>query len=286
MRRREFAGFVAPSVVFMAVLLVVPLALTLYLSTTAYTYGSAAPTFVGLGNYAEVLGDGVFWSSTGFTVFYTVVTTALKLVVGYALALLLAHAIRARSVFLGVLMVPMIVPPVVGALVFSWMFRDDLGLYDWLLGRVGLNVGWFSEPGPARLMLVLEDVWHQAVFAALVLLAGLQGLPKEPLEAAQLDGASWAQQQRYVVLPALRGLIVFVTIMSVMDGFRVFDAISVITKGGPGGATESLMIYTFDVAIGQQRLGLGSAVGVLTVLGILVMLFPFLRNTVREVRGR
>jgi ABC-type sugar transport system permease subunit len=183
-------------------------------------------------------------------------------------------------------MVPMIVPPVVGALVFSWMFRDDLGLYDWLLGRVGLNVGWFSEPGPARLMLVLEDVWHQAVFAALVLLAGLQGLPKEPLEAAQLDGASWAQQQRYVVLPALRGLIVFVTIMSVMDGFRVFDAISVITKGGPGGATESLMIYTFDVAIGQQRLGLGSAVGVLTVLGILLMLFPFLRNTVREVRGR
>jgi len=72
----------------------------------------------------------------------------------------------------------------------------------------------------------------------------------------------------------------------VMDGCRVFDAISVITKGGPGGATESLMIYTFDVAIGQQRLGLGSAVGVLTVLGILVMLFPFLRNTVREVRGR
>lgn len=285
MRRREFAGFVAPSVVFMTVLMVVPLVLTVYLALTSYTYGST-PVFIGLGNFTELFSEGAFWSSTGFTVFYTVVTTALKLLAGYGLALLLQHAIRGRSVFLGMLMVPMIVPPVVGALVFSWMFRDDLGLYDWLLGRLGFDVAWFSEPGPARTLLVLQDVWHEAVFAGLVLLAGLQGLPKEPVEAAQIDGANWLQQQRYVILPALRGLIVFVTIMSVMDGFRIFDAISVITKGGPGGATESLMYFAFDVAIGQQRLGLGSAVGIVTVLGILVMLYPFLRNTAREVRAR
>lgn len=284
MKRREFALFAAPSVIMMAGLLVVPLGITLWLSVTNFEYGRPVD-FVGLANYAETLVRPRFWSSVGFTTVFTGLTTALKLVVGYALALLLHQVIRGRSLLLGMLMVPMVVPPVVGALVFSWMFRGDLGLYDWLLAQAGLNVDWFTSGWPARALLVLHDVWHQSVFAALVLLAGLAGLPKEPQEAAEVDGASWWQRQRFVVLPALAGLLTFIAIMSTMDGFRIFDSVAVITAGGPSGATESLMYYNFDVALGQNRLGLGSAVSVISVVAIGLLLIPFLRSTVREVRG-
>lgn len=285
MKRKEFVLYAGPSVLLMAGLMVFPLGLTIYLSLTNFEYGRET-VFVGLANYLETVRLSRFWSSMAFTTVFTVLTTALKLVFGYALALLMHQIIRARSFILGILMVPMVVPPVVGALVFSWMFRGDLGLYDYLLGKVGLDINWFTDPGPARVLLVLHDVWHQSVFAALVLLAGLAGLSREPLEAAEVDGAGWWQRQRYVVLPALGGLLTFIAIMSIMDGFRIFDSVAVITAGGPAQATESLMYYNYDVAIGSNQLGLGSAISVISVIAIVILLIPFLRNTAKEVRGK
>ncbi|TDD86853.1 sugar ABC transporter permease [Actinomadura darangshiensis] len=286
MNRRTFLAFASPSLILMTVLMVAPLALTVYLSLNDFSYGSPLH-FRGLGNYTEVLSQATFWHATAFTLVYTGGTTILKIIVGFALALALNHVIRARSFFLGLLLVPMIVPPVVGALVFGWMFRDDIGigLFTYALSETGVHVHWLSEPWPARFLLILQNTWQDAAFGALILLAGLQGLPDEPLEAAMVDGAGWFQRVRHVIIPGLRGLFAFVALMSVMDAFRIFDNIAVMTKGNPAGATTSLMYLNYQVAFQQQRLGLGSAISVLTVGAIVLLMIPFIRQTRRQFRG-
>lgn len=283
MRRREFLAFTAPSAVTMILLMVAPLVTTLYLSLQRFTYGSS-PQWLGLHNYTEVLGSHRFWAAVGFTLGYTAATVAGKIVVGFALALALDRVIRGRSFFLGLLLVPLVVPPVVSALIFSWTVRSEFGLYTWMLDGLGVHIGWFSQQWPARILLVLQGVWQDAAFAALVLLAGLRAMSREPLEAAIVDGANWWQRQRHIVVPALRGLFVFVAMMGVMDAFRVFDPIAAMTKGGPSGSTESLMWFAYNTAFDQQALGLGSAISILTVLGILLLLVPFLVSTYRAER--
>ncbi|WP_326824328.1 carbohydrate ABC transporter permease [Streptosporangium sp. NBC_01756] len=287
MKRREFLAYTAPSTILTVALMIAPLVMTVYLSFHEFEYGSPLD-WIGLDNYTEAFGSGALRSAAVFTLIYTVVTTAGKVVAGFALALLLNYTIRARSIFLGVLLVPLVVPPVVGALVFGWMFRGDVGvgLYDFLLSSMGIDVNWYADTWPARLMLAGQGIWQDVTFAALILLAGLQVMPREPLEAAYVDGARWLQRIRYIVIPELGGLFVFIAMMSVMDAFRVFDNIAVTTKGGPAGSTDSLMYLSYQVAFDQQRLGLGSAISMITVVVILVFLVPFLRHTSREIRGK
>ncbi|MGW2339550.1 carbohydrate ABC transporter permease [Streptomyces sp. NPDC001661] len=286
MKRREFFAYAGPSILLMSTLMLAPLAFTFYLSLNEFDYGSPLH-YVGLGNFTELFTSDAFWTSVAFTLVYTAGTTFLKIGVGFALALALNHVVRARSLFLGVLLVPLVVPPVVGALLFGWMFREDigLGLYSYLLSNFDIHIGWLSEVWPARVMLTLQNTWQDAAFGALIFLAGLQALPKEPLEAALVDGASWLQRIRHVVVPGLRGLFAFVAMMSVMDAFRIFDNVAVTTKGNPAGATESLMYLGYQIAFQQQRLGMGSAISVITVLVITLLMIPFLRRVRQQFRG-
>jgi multiple sugar transport system permease protein/N,N'-diacetylchitobiose transport system permease protein len=182
-----------------------------------------------------------------------------------------------------------IVPTVIGATAFSWLFDSNFGgLVNFLLSKVGVpEVLWFSSQWPDRLMLLGNVLWHEIPFAALILLAGLQGVPPEPLEAADIDGASWWQKQRYVVIPSLSGLFGFVALISIMDGLRIFDALIPLAPNAVGLKSESVMLYVYNIAFaaGDQNVGLGSTVSVLTMLLILVLLFPFVRQTYREVRS-
>jgi ABC-type sugar transport system permease subunit len=125
-------------------------------------------------------------------------------------------------------------------------------------------------------------VWQVTPFVFLVLYAGLQAMPREPLESATIDGANTRQQIWHIVIPALRPLFIFVIMINLMDGYRVFDSVYVMTKGGPGSATESLMFYNYQVAFAQGILGRGSAISVLTIIGIFVVLLPFLVRTYKE----
>lgn len=279
-------AYTAPSLLLMAGLMLVPLGFTVYLSLNEFSYGSPLH-FRGVGNYTEIFREAAFWKAVSFTLVYTVGTTVLKIAVGFALALALNHVLRARSFFLGLLLVPLIVPPVVGALIFGWMFREDLGvgIYEYLLSGMGIHLDWFSDVWPARLLLVLQNTWQDASFGALIFLAGLQTLPREPMEAALVDGANWIQRLRHVVVPGLRGLFAFVAMMSVMDAFRIFDNIAVTTKGNPAGETTSLMFLNYEIAFEQGRLGMGSAISIVTVLVIGLMMIPFLRRTRQQFRG-
>ena len=144
---------------------------------------------------------------------------------------------------------------------------------------------WLAQPWPARSLVVLDSVWSQAAFPALILLAGLQTVPADHVEAARIDGAGWWQVQRYIVLPHLRRLVLLIVVISVMDSLRVFDQIQMITPSAQNLGTESILVYVYDVALGTgQQLGLASAISVLTMLLTFVVLVPLLRDTYREVR--
>ena len=287
MRRREFLAMVGPSALLMTVLLVVPLIQTIRWSLQEVTYGTPG-SWVGLSNYSTVLTDPRFRTVVTFTVVFTLVAVVIKVVLGYGLALLLNRTGRSRPVFLGLILVSYIVPTVIGATAFSWLFDSNFGgLVNFILGKFGVSeILWFSSQWPDRVMLMGNVIWHELPFAVLILLAGLQGVPEEPLEAADIDGASWWQKQRYVVIPSLSRLFGFIALISIMDGLRIFDALIPLAPNAVGLQSESIMLYVYNIAFaaGDQDLGLGSTVSALTMIIILILLIPFIRQTYREVR--
>jgi multiple sugar transport system permease protein len=282
-RSREFWPFVLPSVLVMSALMVFPLLFTAYLSFHNFTLGET-PRFVGWLNYARTLADERFWNSLGFTLLYTVCVIPAQILLGFALALLLNEVPRLKRLLISGYLLPFIVTPVVGTLVVSWMFRDR-GLNSYLLSLLGIHIQWFSNPLAAKALLILYGIWSTVPFALMMIYAALQAMPMEPLEAAIVDGATWFQRVWYVVVPFLRPIFFFIAMISTMDAFRLFDSVAVMTKGGPGTATETVMYYTYGVSFVELLLGRGSSIVVLGVLIILALLSPLLYRTYKDIVG-
>lgn len=287
MRRREFAMLVAPSVLVMAGLLVLPLYQTIEWSLQQVNYGSPGQ-FIGLGNYGQAFTDPRLGRAALFTVGLTVVVVAALLVFGYLLAVLVNGLGRAKPYVLGILLVSYVVPNIVGATMFSWLFDANFGgVLNYLVSLVtGQEVLWFTEAWPNRVVVALDTVWFMLPFAMLVILAGLQAVPNDLIEAARIDGASTIRTHRSVIIPSIRGVLGFVTIISIMDVLRIYDPLIPLSPQATQIGNESIMLYIFNVAFrdGGQQLGLGSAVNVLLILLILVMLFPFIRVVAQEAR--
>ncbi|MGH3518310.1 MAG: carbohydrate ABC transporter permease [Haloechinothrix sp.] len=287
MRRREFAALLWPSLLVMFGLLLVPLYRTVEWSMEKVNYGEQG-SFVGMDNYQEALTDPRFVRAVLFTVGLTVAVTVVLLVAGYLLAVLVSGLSLTRPVVLGVLLVSYVVPQVIGASMFSWLFDDNFGgVVNLLVTTVtGQEIHWFTDPWPNRVMVGLNVVWHMLPFAMLVILAGLQGVPKEIIEAAKIDGASTVKRHLHVIIPSIKGVLGFVAVISVMDVLRVFDNLIPLSPQAVQIGNESIMLYIFNVAFrdGGQQLGVGSAINVLMILIILIMLFPFIRDMAKEAR--
>ena len=281
MKRREFFAYVTPSVVTMVTLMVVPLFFTIYLSFTAYTYGQI-PRFMGFANYVNAFQNPRFWNSIGFTLLYMAMAIPVQVFLGFILALMLDRVTRLQGIMVSTALLPNIVTPVVGTLIFTWLFQDKWGFYSWILSQLGIHVNFLATAWSARLLLVMYAVWSATPFVFLVLYAGLQAISREQLESAQIDGATYVQQVVRIIIPNLAPLFSFIAMINVMDAYRVFDAVFIMTKGGPGSATESLQFFNYTVAFSQMRLGYGSAISVLNILGILVVLVPLLVRTYRD----
>ncbi len=266
-RQRGLWLFLVPSGLVLLLVLVYPLGYALYLSVTDAYLARDTTSFVGLANYAALLGENRFWSSLTTTATIVGCSVAIQFCVGLAVAFGLYRLLRGARVLSVLIFIPHIVTPVVAALFLKWMFASRWGLLDVLL--VSLNIfppDWLGDPLWAKVTVILADSWQFTPFMMLVLYAGLQAVDPTLVEAAHIDGATNWQLLSRVLLPVLRPLILFVLSIRVMDGFRFFDSIYVLTAGGPGTATETVTMYTYNLAFRVLEVGKASALGVITLM--------------------
>lgn len=289
MRKREYLALIAPSVIVMFGFLVVPLYRTITWSFQTVSYG-APGVFVGLQNYTAALTDARFARSVLFTVGLTLAVAAAVIIFGYLIATLVNQLGRIRPLVLGILLISYVIPHVVGSAAFSWLFDSNFGgVANYLLsGATGLDILWFTDPWANRVMIAAAVVWSMLPFAMLIILAGLQGVPDEIIEAADLDGTSALKRHWYVIIPSIRGVLGFAILITIMDVLRTFDPLIPLSPQAVTIGNESIMLYVYNVAFreGNQNLGLGSAVSVLTIILIMIMLSPFIRNVFREARAK
>ncbi len=222
-----------------------------------------------------------FFGALRFTLLYTLVTTPFILGIGFALALAVNRASpKLKGFFIAASLLPFIITPVVGALSIKWLFRDN-GLIPYLLSFIGVKVFWMAQAWSAQLLIILYGVWHVMPFAFIVLYAGLQSVPQDSLEAADMDGATRWQKLRFVILPHLMPLVVFITLIHLMDAYRVFEPVVVLTQGA---FTTSVQYLTYHILLQENNPYKASAAAVLTVCGVLLLLVPLLLKTWREQR--
>ncbi len=256
-----------PSLLVMSVVLLYPLGSAVWFSFHRYNLSDSAMSFIGLHNYADLLTDSRFWGDLLNTVIIVGASVALQLVMGLALALALYAATRGVRLISLLNFLPNVVTPVVGAIFLKWLFIGRFGLLDsTLISMDFYPPDWLGDPVWAKITLILADTWKFMPFLMLVLYAGLQAFDTQLLEAAQIDGANAWQRLRYVILPMMKPLILFVVAIRAMDAFRFFDLVYVLTNGGPGTATETMTLYTYQIGFHMLEIGRSSALGVITLL--------------------
>lgn len=270
----------------LTVILFYPLVYSIGLSFYNYYLPVPRVNFVGLDNFRFILGDETFWEALGVTARFTVAAVGLEVVLGVAVALLLDSRIPCRRFVNTVVLLPMAITPAVAGLLMRWMFESNWGLVNYFLSLVGVQgPGWTGDPAWALWSIVFADVWQNTPFVILVIYAGLQSVPVEPLEAAMVDGASRVQTLAHVVFPFLRPLVLFVLIIRSMDAFRIFDQVFVMTGGGPGTTTQTITFYNYVMAFRMLRMGRASALGVITLLILSLIIGVWIYLLYRRERG-
>jgi multiple sugar transport system permease protein len=276
---------IAPAFLLLAAIVVYPI--VQLVSGSFYFNHLAQPwrgtPFVGFRNYARAMGDDRFWEAVLNTVLYIAITVPGAVVIGLGLALLANKPFRVKwPVRLGLLL-PWALPLVFAGLIFRWFFEYQVGLVNNALIGVGLSpVAWLTTPGPAFFATCLAIIWKSSSFVALVLLAGLQTIPKSMYEAAEVDGASAWQQFREITLPMLRPAIVVALIFRTITAIQTFDIPYAMTNGGPGYATETLAMYIHKTTIDALDFGYGSALAVLMFIVSVCATAGYLRHTRRD----
>jgi multiple sugar transport system permease protein len=253
-----------PAAVLLLLFLTYPLGLGVWLGFTDARIGRTG-TFIGVENYAYLWEDSVFWLSVFNTLLYTSTASALKFVLGLWLALLLNENLPGKSLIRAFVLLPWVVPTVLSAIAFWWIFDAQFSILTWVLQQWGLfegGINYLGDPTNARASVIAANVWRGIPFVAITLLAGLQTIPPSLHEAATLDGATSWQRFRFITLPMLSPLIAVVMTFSVLFTFTDFQLIYVLTRGGPLNATHLMATLSFQRAIPGGQLGEGAAIAV------------------------
>lgn len=266
--------------------LIVPFIIGVYWSLTDYKLTSPLTTqFIGLRNYQTLLQDAVFWNSLRVTLTYVVVALLVELPLGLAVAVMLNRDNPVVRFFRAVMILPLMMPPVVGALMWKSMMTPE-GILNYMLGMVGIGpLQWLGSVQLALASVLLIDVWLYTPFAALVLLAGLQALPKEPFEAARVDGASPWVAFRTLTLPMLLPFLIIVGAFRGIDSLKIFDLIYATTQGGPVDVTNTLAITTYFQAIRWTNFGTAMSYAIVLWAMCYILAFILIRRWRKAMQG-
>lgn len=282
MKRATFFRFAGPSIVVMTLLMVIPFLMAIWLGMNLVTFNNiTSPQFIGLRNYVDVLQDPRFWQSFRFTALYALIVVPATMIVGFVVALLLDQVSGlARGIYLSIFLLPFIIVPIVGTLMFKQLFEPS-GLFTWIYQSI-LNTRFRFTETSVKALIILYGIWAVAPFALVTYFAGLQTLSQDQVEAASIDGASRWRKIRHIVLPHVRSLTILILLISIMDAYRVFDSVFVLSEMNPIYKANTVMTYTFQTAVTVQNLGRANAMAILTVIGIMIVLIPNLVQSYRQ----
>ena len=265
-----------PAQVLVLFIAVFPLLMQLYISLTDWSPLDGVPwwnawemwnTFA---NYTDLAGDDRFWSSLGRTAVIMLVCVPLEFLLGFALALLFMDDFRGKRFFYSILLMPMMVVPAVAGYMFFMLFQSGGPVNDIISTLTGttFSLAWLSSPGWALVAVMIADIWQWTPLMFLILLAGLAGVPEDQLRAATLLGASWPQRFRTIILPKMKTIIIIALAIRVIENFKIFDTLFIMTGGGPGVATETISVYIYKVTQNDLIWGYVAAIA----LAILIFL--------------
>jgi multiple sugar transport system permease protein len=276
--------YLLPVIVLLIVITIFPLLYSLIMSLSNLQLTSLeGPEFSGLKNYYEILfQDKRFWRSLYNT--FSIPALVLEGIIGLGIALLLNRGIRGKRIITVLLILPVVIPPVTSGLIWRMIYHEKYGAINGLLYLFGIKtqITWLATIGLAKFAVILTDVWQWTPFMMMMILAGLQSIPVECIEAAEVDGASAFQRFTHITLPMLKYTIMVATLLRIMDLIKLFDIIFVLTRGGPGGTTEPISIYTYIITFRAFRIGYGSALSYLVLIITVVICTYF----IKIVRGK
>ena len=279
-------GFVIPGIIVLLLITIFPLIYSLIISFYRWQLTFiGARTFLGLSNYADILFKNErFWGSLYKTFSIAAPAVALEFIIGLGLALLLNTEMRGKRVITALLVLPIMIPPITTGLIWRMLYHEKYGAINGVLRIIGFNaqISWLGDPRVATLSVILTDVWQWTPFIMMILLAGLQSISVELYESAEVDGASAFQTFKHITLPLLVFPIMVAVLLRVIDLVKLFDIIFVLTRGGPGGTTETISIYTYLVGFRYFRVGYGAALSYL----LLVIIVIFSMTLIRLIRGK
>ena len=284
-QRDQRFGFLLtlPGLATLFIIIIFPLVFTII--TSFYDYTLLNPNhddFVGLENYQEVLEEEYIGHSVIITIQFVLATVFIEFIIGFALALALDKVQRFKSIYYLILLVPLMINPVVVGLVWRMILHTELGIMNYLLKLMSINrVNWLGDSDIAFWTIVFVDIWHQVSFMTILLLAGLAALPREPYEAARMDGASGLRCLIYITLPLMRPVIIVALLLRLIFAVKTFDIIYIMTKGGPGIATDLVSYFIYRSAFFSLDIGRASAlsVGLLVIVLLLTFyLYKYMRS--------
>lgn len=273
-------GMVLPTLLALLAIVGFPIAYAIYIAVHQYdlTEGGIGEV-TWLQNFRDVLSMEVFIQSIRNTIVLTISVVVLELIVAFALALLLNQPnLRFRNIYLCILLIPLLVSPIAVGLIWRLLLHPDLGAVNWIFRQIGLPAQeWLSVKSTAMPAVVGVDVWHETSLILVILLAGLASLPREPLEAARVDGANAFQILYTVTIPLMAPVILIAALIRMISAMKTYDLIYILTSGGPGGATETISFRIWKIGFTNLNMGQAAAASILLLIAIMALTLVLIR---------
>jgi ABC-type sugar transport system permease subunit len=273
-------AFVIPALLVYAFFVIQPFLYSIYYSLTDWDGAQPVKRFVGLENYRTLLTDPLLWQALSHNLIWVVVGTITPIVIALLLGVLLWGRVHGRVIYRTVYFIPVVLSDVVIAIIWNWIYHPLFGAANQVLRAVGLGAfarGWLGDPFWALPALLVAAIWAYYGFCFVVIMAGLQGVGVDLVEAATIDGANAWQRFIYVIIPELRHVLTMITAFTLIGGFNVFGIVFVMTQGGPGTATQVIATYTYRKAFQEAQMGYGAALSMVMTLLSLAAAYLFIR---------
>ncbi len=273
---------ILPAIIMVFAIVIYPLINALIQSF--FDYNLARPNikpFIGLGNYLDVLKDNYFWKSLSSTIYFSIFSISLELVLGFIIALILNERFIGRWAVRTIIILPWAIPPVVNATIWKWMANSEYGSLNSVLYSLGIISKykiWLSDPFWAMVIVIVADVWKYTPLVTLLFLAALQTIPGELYEAAKIDGASPFRRVINITIPYVKPTLIIVLILRTLEVFKVFDLVFVMTKGGPAFRTTFISYYVYLDTFTHLNIGRGSAIAYIVLLFMVILSYLYIRN--------